>query len=268
LLSALWRREWRAALLAVWCALLVIAVVPYVVGLPGAGVLDTLTCLGTLYLPAALLAGSALAVAQNTAAALLARAHAPPVFARVLLGALLLLAIAANSGWQSTVATGETALVVDADLAAMQWVRDNTSPNARFAINSFPAYGGTLAAGTDAGWWLPLLAHRATILPPLNYGGERGEQPGYDLGVNALIKKLRGQPLTDQRPLSVDLTRPVALKTLDANQIDYVYSGAHPYPGPEAADRIDTDKLRSSPFFRLVYERDGVEIFQFLRGTP
>jgi len=268
MLAALWRREWRAALPAVWCALLVIAVVPYVVGLPGAGVLDTLTCLGTLYLPAALLAGYALGVAQNSGAALLARFHAPPAFGRVLLGALLLLVIAANTSWQANAAIGETALVVEADMVALQWIRDHTSPNARFVINSFPAYGGTLAAGTDAGWWIPLLAHRATILPPLNYGGEKGEQPGYDLGVNALIKKLRGRPLTDQMPLSVDLTRPVALKTLDANQIDYVYSGAHPYPGPDAADRIDTAKLRASPFFRLVYERDGVEIFQFLRGTP
>ena len=32
---------------ALWCALLVLAVVPYLVGLPGAGVLDTLTSLGT-----------------------------------------------------------------------------------------------------------------------------------------------------------------------------------------------------------------------------
>lgn len=268
LLAALWRREWRAALPAAWCALLVIAVVPYVVGLPGAGVLDTLTCLGTLYLPAALLAGYALEQAQDLGLALLARLGAPSALGQALFGAAVLLVIAANTGWQARVATGETALVVAADLDAMEWIRDHTSPNARFAVNSFPAYGGTLAAGTDAGWWIPLLAHRATILPPLNYGGEKGEQPGYDLGVNALIKKLRGRPLTDQAPLSVDLTRPVALKTLDANQVDYVYSGAHPYPGPDAADRIDTAKLRASRFFRLVYERDGVEIYQFLRGTP
>jgi hypothetical protein len=267
LLAALWRREWRQALLVVWCALLVLALAPYLVGLPGAGVLDTLTCLGTLYLPAALLGGYALAQAQDLAAALLARLHANPALGQALLAASLLLVIAANTGWQANAATGETALVLDADMAAMQWIRDNTPPNARFAINSFPAYGGSLAAGTDAGWWIPLLARRATILPPLNYGGEKGEQPGYDLGVNALIKKLRGHPLTDLTPLQVDLARPVALKTLDANQIDYVYIGAHAYPGPDAADSIDVNKLRASPFFRLVYDRDGVQIFQFLRGA-
>jgi hypothetical protein len=240
-------------------------VVPYIVGLPGAGVLDTLTCLGTIYIPVALLASYALARAQEFGAALLARLHAPQRLGAALLGAALLLVIAANTGWQSRAATGETALVVEADMAAMRWIRDNTPPNARFVINSFPAYGGTLAAGSDAGWWIPLLARRDTILPPLTYGGEQGEQPGYDLGVNALIRKLRGRPLTDPTPLSVDLARPVALKTLDANRVDYVYSGAHPYPGPAAADRIDTAKLRASPYFRLVYERDGVEIYQFIR---
>jgi hypothetical protein len=266
LLAALWRREWRMALPAVWCALLVIAVVPYIVGLPGAGVLDTLTSLGTLYLPAALLAGYALYMAQQLGAALLERLHAPPVFGAALLGGLLLLAIAANTGWQTHVVTGDTALVVAADMDAMQWIRDNTPADARFVVNSFPAYAGSLAAGTDAGWWIPLLAQRATTLPPLNYGGERGERPDYQLGVNALAKKLRGRSLTDPTPVRVDLSRPVALKTLESNEIDYVYIGAHPYPGHDAADWIDPDTLRASPSFRLVYDHDGVEIFQFLKG--
>jgi hypothetical protein len=266
LLVALWRREWRMALLAVWCALLVIAVVPYLVGLPGTGIIDTLTSLGTLYLPVALLAGYMLAMAQQFGAALLARLHAPQPIGAALVAAPLLLAIASNTGWQTRIVSGDTALVMDADMAAMQWIRENTPADSRFVINSFPAYAGTLAAGTDAGWWIPLLAHRAATLPPLNYGSEKGERSDYQRGVNALAKKLRGRDLTDPTPLSIDLSRPVALKTLDSNEIDYVYIGAHPYPGHASADWFDTAKLRASPFFRLVYERDGVEIFQFLKG--
>jgi hypothetical protein len=266
LLAALWRREWRMALLAVWCALLVIAVVPYIVGLPGAGVIDALTSLGTLYVPAALLAAYALALAQQLGAALLARLQAPPVLGAALLGVALLLAIAWNTGWQTRVISGETALVVPADMAAMQWIRENTPADARFVINTFPAYAGTLAAGTDAGWWIPLLARRAVILPPLNYGGENGEQAAYHQNVNALITKLRGRALTDSTALSIDLSRSVALRTLDSNAIDYVYIGAHAFPGPGSADWIDPAKLRASPFFRVVYQHDGVEIFQFLKG--
>jgi len=87
------------------------------------------------------------------------------------------------------------------------------------------------------------------------------------MSVNALIKKLRGRALTDTTALSVDLSRPVALKTLDSNAIGYVYIGAHAYPGPASADSIDAAKLRASPFFKLVYARDGVEIFQFLKSN-
>jgi hypothetical protein len=268
LLVAIWRREWRMALPAAWCALLVLIVAPHIVGLAGAGVIDSLTSLGTLYIPTALLAGYALALGQQYSAALLDRRGLPGPAVYALVGALLLLVIARNAGWQANVVIGDTALVVDADLAAMQWIRDHTPPGARFLINSSPAYGGSLAAGTDAGWWLPLLAGRATTLPALTYGSEQGEQPGYDLGVNALTKKLRGRPLSDPAPVSVDLTRPVALKALADNQVDYVYSGAHPYPGAEHADRIDTAKLRASPAFRLVYAGEGVEIFQFVKSTP
>ena len=138
LLAALWRREWRMALPAIWCALLVIAVVPYLVGLPGTGVIDTLTSLGTLYLPAALLAGYALALAQSSSTALLARLPMPPMIGAGAGGRALLLVIAANTGWQMRVVTGDTALVEDADMAAMQWIQENTPADARFVINSFP----------------------------------------------------------------------------------------------------------------------------------
>lgn len=282
LLIAAWRRDWRAALPAAWCALLVLALAPQVAGLPGTGVIDSVTALGTLFIPTALLAGYALAEAQAWASRAVSNdegrttANETSAVARsrwlirrsslvdMLAGALLLVLIAVLAGPQARMASGETALVADADLAAIEWVRVNTPADAKFLINSFPAYGGSLAAGTDAGWWLPLLAGREVNLPPLTYGGERGERDDYDRGVNALVKKIRGKPLTDSAPLKIDLTRPVALKALADNRFDYVYSGAHPFPGPNAADRFDTAKMRASPAFRLVYERDGVEIFQFV----
>jgi hypothetical protein len=279
LLVAGWRREWRLALPAAWCALLVLVVVPYVAGLPGAGVIDGLTGLGTLYIPTALLAGYGLAAAQewlSRSSTSLPTAKTPRLSASMSFSwrslrlggifsvALVLGVIASNTGWQARVVSRDTALVTEADLTAMEWIRANTPPRARFLINAFPAYGGTLAAGSDAGWWLPLLARRWASLPPLTYGSEQGEFADYQRGVNALVKKLRGRDLTDLAPLSVDLTRPVALKTLADNELDYIYSGAHPFPGPESADRFDTAKLRASPLFRLVYERDGVEIFQFI----
>jgi hypothetical protein len=157
---------------------------------------------------------------------------------------------------------GETALVGPADLAAIEWIKANTPADARFLVNSFPAYGGTLAAGTDAGWWLPLLAGRWASLPPLTYGSELGERFNYQKHLNNFVAALRGRPLRDSAPIQVDLTREGAWEALKSAGATYVYNGAHPYPAPEAADRFDSAALRGSPLFRLVYDQGGVEIFQ------
>lgn len=261
LLIALWRREWRMALPALWCALLVLIVIPYVVGLPGAGVIDTVTGLGTLFIPTALLAGYALATAQRALGVWLARQRLPAL-GPALAGAALLALVALNTGWQAQIASDQTSLLGPGDFAAIEWIRANTAPDARFLVNSFPAYGGTLAAGSDAGWWLPLLAGRWASLPPLTYGSELGERVDYQKHLNNFVAALRGRPLSDPRPLLVDLTTRSAWGALRSAGATYVYNGAHPYPGPGAADRFDSAVLRASPRFTLVYDRDGVEIFR------
>ncbi|HWQ12236.1 MAG TPA: hypothetical protein VNL77_05520, partial [Roseiflexaceae bacterium] len=293
LLVALWRRDWRAALPAVWAALLILAVVPQAVGLPGAGTIDHLTGMSALYLALAPLAGYALAAAQalvwrpiadsrlkiedyeldrsehNAQASIFNLRSSIGVALASLrwlgLAAALFGVVAWGASWQARQIDGSTQLVSHADMAAMAWVRAHTPPTARFMVNGFPAYGGTLVAGSDAGWWIPLLAGRQTTLPPLTYGSERGPTRDYGWNVGLFYQDLRGRRLTDSRPVPVDLTTPEALALLRAAKITHVYIGAAVSPGPAAADWIDTAKLRASPAFRLVYERDGVEIYELVR---
>jgi hypothetical protein len=172
--------------------------------------------------------------------------------------------VACGAGWQGRLIDGSTQLVTRADAAAMAWVRGNTPVEAHFLVNAFPAYGGTVVAGSDAGWWLPLLAGRQTTLPPITYGSERGPTPRYEWEVGLLYQDLRGRRLTDTRPVWLDLTTPEALARLREAGVSHVYSGASAVPKPEAADRIDTAKLRESPAFRLVYGQGGVEIFEIV----
>ena len=179
----------------------------------------------------------------------------------------MLALIARNTGWQAQIVAGETALVGPADLAAIEWIKANTPADARFLVNSFPAYGGTLAAGTDAGWWLPLLAGRWASLPPLTYGSEQGEIVNYQKHLNDFIVALRGRPLSDPSPVLVDLTKRSAWRAVRSAGTGYVYNGAHPYPGPRAVDRFDSAILRADPRFTLVYDQGGVEIFQVNLST-
>jgi hypothetical protein len=256
-LAAVARRAWRVGLLAAWTGLLLFAVVPHLVGLPGAGIIDSFVVYIALYLPVLPLAGYALGTAQH-----LAQRWAPrPVLAAA--GVALMAGSVWGYGWQlDHLYAPEHQLFTPADAQAVEWLKANTAPEARFFVNAFPAYGGTLIAGSDGGWWLPLLAGRDTNLPPLTYGVERGLEDDFAARVNALAADLRGRPLSDGAPVALDLTTPENYARLRLEGFDYVYLGAHAQPGPADADHIDPDALRGRPdLFHVVYALDGVTIF-------
>ncbi|GAB4204429.1 MAG: hypothetical protein OHK0022_29580 [Roseiflexaceae bacterium] len=267
LLIAAWRRDWRTALFGLWGVLLVACVVPQVVGLPGTGTIDSLTAFIALYLVTAPLAGVALAAVQEGAGMLLARRPQTAGIGAGLLALALVGAAAPGVAQQRQIVLGTTQMVTQADMAAMEWIRANTPAGARFLVACFPAYGGTLVAGTDAGWWIPLLAGRQATVPPITYGSEQGEQIGYRALVKQFATTLRGRSLNDARPVRVDPTGPEAVALLRQQGVTHVYIGAHPYPTPDAGDSLDQEALRASADFRSVYARDGVEIFELIPAT-
>jgi hypothetical protein len=59
------------------------------------------------------------------------------------------------------------------DLIAMQWVQKNIPQNAIFLVNAIEFdWSPGWMVGINAGYWLPLLTHRATVLPPMIYSLE------------------------------------------------------------------------------------------------
>jgi len=58
-----------------------------------------------------------------------------------------------------------TVLTTQADVEALAWIQENIPSDARFLIN-VKRWQGNVYRGTDGGWWIPLLSHRATVLPP------------------------------------------------------------------------------------------------------
>lgn len=259
---AAWRRSWKISLAGVWSVLAVIIVAPYIVGLPGAGVIDHITALSSWFLTLPPLAGYALDAVQRRTTTALRRAGTPSNLIRAVMALVIGAVLAWGVTWQTRMIDGTTQLVTHADMAAMRWIRTHIPRDARFLVNSFPAYSGYLLAGSDAGWWIPLLAERQSTLPPITYGSERGPTDDYARRVNAISTALRQRPLTDARPVLIDLTAQHALAVLRDNGVTHIYSGAHAFPSN--VDRIDTARLRESPHFRLVYDRDGVEIFELV----
>ncbi len=273
LLIALWQRAWQWSLLAVWAVLIVASMVPRAVGLPGTGALDGLTTFGTLFVVLVPLAAYALDQVQQGGQSLmqgwLGAARAQQVGTGIA-GIALLAVLAWGLPQQAQiiergVATyGDSQMVTPADIQAMDWIRTNTPADARFLVNSFPAFGGTLLAGSDAGWWLTQLTGRQSTLPPITYGSEASDPPDFLQQVNALAVSLREAPLSDATPRQIDVTTPEKVALLRAHAITHVYSGATSVPVAAAIDRLDTAALQRSADFEQVYAQGGVQIFRLL----
>lgn len=275
LLIALWQRAWQWSLLAVWAVLIVMGMVPRAVGLPGTGALDGLTSFGTLFIVLVPLAAYALEQVQQGGQWLIQHWLGTGRAQQIGTG-IAGLALLAGLAWglprqaqiieRGAATYGDPQLVTAADMQAMDWIRTNTPADARFLVNSFPAYGGTMLAGSDAGWWLPQLTARQSSLPPITYGSEASDPPDFLQQVNALAVSLRGAPLTDAAPRQIDVTTPEKVALLHAHGITHVYSGATSVPVATAIDRLDTAALQRSPNFEQVYAQGGVQIFR-LRPT-
>lgn len=235
-LGGLWAlaRRRQTALLLPWAGLQLLVANPYWLGLPGAGVISNFTVELALYIPASTLAAS-LAVSLWEAVRRRVRLPSAAVAA---VGALLLgLAALLGTREQAGVLAYEYQLVTPADEAAMTWVRAHTPTESRFLINSFFAYGGSLIAGSDAGWWLPLLARRQNTVPPLNYGSEAGPVPDYRERINAVTARLETADLGDRS----------TVEYLQAEGITHVFIGEKGGP------LLDTRRLQDSPSYRAVY---------------
>lgn len=257
-------RQWRVLLLAVWAGLLLLTATPQTFGLPGAGVIDSLTAYVGLYTFVAPLAGVALGAAQDWLENAPALARAKQAAPRLAAAGGLALALGSAISWQPRMADARYQLATPADMSAMAWIKTNTPPQAKFFVNTFPSYGGTLLAGSDAGWWLQFLTGRVTNLPPITYGSEKMASLEEKQAVNRLGANMRNKPLTDLSATRLDLSSAGALELLRANGFTHVYIGAHQNPPPSQADWVDPAPLRVSPAFRSVYAQNGVEIFELV----
>ena len=256
---ALWRRERAPSLIALWWFLVFLAANPQWLSLPGVGALDNFTVLIAAYIPASLLLGSAAAWLIEKLpgwfpAPSVESLHAP----RPALASLLLLALALGAGfWGARQRMGDPrpaqfALATRPDLRAAAWIQEHTPPEAHFLVNSFFAFSGQAVVGSDGGWWLPLLAHRAVSVPPLNYTFEADPWPGYRQWVNALTAQIAKQ----------GIDQPDTLKLLQERGIQYVYIGQQQgrvnYSGPQV---LSPEQLAASPHFETLYHQDRVWIF-------
>jgi hypothetical protein len=127
------------------------------------------------------------------------------------------------------------------DLAAIEWVQQEVPPDALFYIaTSF--WTPLVAHGLEAGYYLPLLAARQTIMPLQNYASDgTTEYRGF---INQRLQDLAAA--TDAHAL---------WQTMRAYDITHIYIGKRP-------TGLDPQTFLADPAdFELLYDKDGVWIF-------
>jgi len=148
---------WRLGILALWVLLTAALINIDRIGLPRFRPVPNSAAIIMLFLP---LSAAGAHLLRWTYGELLT-----PRKARAL---LLWTALAIGIGGASTmlrIINPTTLLVLPADRDALRWIPAHTPPTARFAVGVQPWIGGSFM-GIDGGYWIPVVAGRASILPP------------------------------------------------------------------------------------------------------
>ena len=244
--ASLLRRQWLITGLLVWTALLAAVRAASLIHIPGANMMMSTAVIYFLYVPVGLLIGWLYAE-------ILGWLHTHWRMGWLAGVAVLAAAALLGARTQSRIMQPSPHTIVTwPDIQAAQWIRANTPPDAAFLVEGFRIYSGTTAVGSDAGWWLPLLAGRSNSMPPQYALVEQSVSDGYTQRVVDLIDLLE-----EQSPAS-----PQGISALCSWGITHVYIGQQ--RGLASFERLQLfapQDLDSSPDFDLIYAQDRVRVY-------
>jgi hypothetical protein len=260
LLIGLWKRKKIIAIFLLWWLLVILITNPNWLGLPGAGAITNFTILIAFYIPVSVIVSSAIEWLPgiNHPPSKVGNPINLPVLRSYLSFGLMSLIVLVMGVWGLKLRLRDIdiqtyALVTRPDIRAMAWMQENTLADSRFAINSFAAFNNTAIVGSDAGWWIPLLAHRKTTVPPLTYAAEKGTTSDYAQTVHAFYDVIKEDGVSS----------PETLRLFNEQNINYLYIGErHGSVNNPATPIFDPVVIQSDPHFELVYREDRVWIFR------
>jgi hypothetical protein len=261
----IWRRDKGIVLLLLWWILILIAANPQWLGLPGSGAITNFAVFISLFIPTSVLIGTGsswvilrFAFPNNLNKKPITSPGKPHLTTKPILHFSLFIIILVICLWGvgqrlADVQPLQYAMVTRPDRIAFEWIKTTTTSNTRLLVNSFPAYSGYAIAGSDSGWWIPLLARKDTNLPPLNYSFEQGPFPGYREWVNELTIEIFEKGIDD----------PDVLAMLNEREFTHIFIGQrHGTVGYDGPLFLDPNTLLQSNHYQPIYHADRVWIFE------
>lgn len=142
----------------------------------------------------------------------------------------------------------EDQYVTPADVLAMNWISQNTPENSLFAVNTMEwSFSAGYISGTDAGYWIPVLAKRQTATLPMIYPAEKVDTQEAVARLIAL-HRLQG-----------DFSSVSAWETLRELDFSHVYVG-------ERGGIINAQALENSPCFAQAFAYNSSRVFRILEN--
>ena len=233
-----WRRTTLLVLL--WCAVAILFANPNVLGLRETWLLSNSVLVISLFFPVALMVGVlgariVEAIGEHGAG----RRYR---LVQLLLGAAFCAAVLRGAWDMVDIVNPVTVIATREDMAAMAWIRAHTPPDARFLTN-VRIWQGHTYMGADAGYWIPLLTGRQTLVPPILYTyGSRAAFYRVQRVLEALAA-IRGPE------------DPAFWSFVTQHGIDYVYLGARASPWKPK-------QFVNRPEFETVYSNGAAWIFR------
>ncbi len=244
----LWHRSRQGLTLALWIALCFSTVYLSYYGLKGIGFVNMTSVTISLYLPLSALGGQGtfqfLQWLRNTV-----KTKTPAFLNALSLGIILLCAIFGGKSLLPLL-NPITLLVRNADLQAMSFIRSTVAADQKLLIQPF-LWGYGIYAGNDGGSWIPALAQRATLPPPVLFAlDDSGDQ-------------IRQINQVSQSVLEKAKDPEAIAGLMYENNLQYLYLGARGGP-------IAPSILTKSQHFELIYHQGSVFLFKLrpLQSPP
>lgn len=224
-------------LLVLWCCLTIVLLNLDKLGLPAFGFLTNNAAVITAFAPFSLIAGG---VAAWVTGMLIPRSW-------IALSMVLIVAIMGGVGslQMQTVVNPTTTLVRPQDMNALRWIRESTPPDALFAVNVKPWLGDTYA-GSDAGYWIPVLSNRNTFLPPALY-----------TSVMPYDEVMQMNQFFAAWSQINELDNPDVRKQLKTMGVTHIYLGSR-------GGNLVLPTFFDKPYVRPVFAEGGVHIYELL----
>lgn len=234
------RRSFVSGVSLLWTGLLVLLGYTYLLDISQLRVTNLSAILIMLYLPLSLVIGAGVAEAL---------ALLPVRFrdvGRVLLVAVLLVAVLPAAGARITAIEPFRFFVTPADEAAMAWIDENISADARFAVNT-TFWLPNAPHGTDAGYWLPYFTGHETTASAMPLNAASIAYQSEILELSRLVKAAQSEP--------------AALDALSDRGVKYIYIGQR---GNFADPGLQAAALEATGRVEVLYQRDGCTVLRIL----